>query len=264
MGLVFSIAFNGYDHLWEGCIASHEQYAARHGYEYQLIGRGSETPLAMEVAWLKIPLLVAAIDRGHDWIMFIDSDAAFDAECPAFDVVQQPGKDVYLANGHSGRPNSGVIILRNSASARNFLIQTLELIGRRLPRQHQVGWGENGAVIHVSSRSPTRALIDPRWNNNHTPGMKSHIYHYSAGPMRDEYERLRQTSAISEAVGSGHQKSSGQAVGSPEFIRGLSRLLQDSTAGSDLFDVSEVSRLLARMEKRSPSLLAWMRGVLRQ
>lgn len=255
MSLIYSVAFNGYDRLWRDCIGTHSPYAARYGYEYKLVGEGINTRLAMEVAWIKIPLILAALNKGHEWVMFIDSDAAFDPGCPPIESVAQPGKDVYLANGHSGRPNSGVMIFRNASPAHGFVKAVMRMAGRPLPRRHDVGWGENGAVIHLASKSSAVASIDPRWNNNHSPDLESYIYHYSAGPMRKRFQQIHGHTRFDEFTSRSHDVGSGYAPGSPEFMEGLIGLMQDSTAGSSLFDTSEPEALLRQLASHQPSRL---------
>ncbi|PTQ60739.1 putative nucleotide-diphospho-sugar transferase [Celeribacter persicus] len=243
MSLIFSIAYNGYDRVWDKCIDSHGVYAARHGYAQSVVGQGDLSDLSMEVAWLKIPLLIAALDAGNEWVMFIDSDAMFSDIAPPFESVEKKEKDVYLASGYSGRPNSGVIIVKNTSGARDFLSQVLAIAGKQLPKKHRVGWGENGEVIHITSQYVGYENISRKWNNNFNPDLDDYVRHYSAGPLRKLYERDKTSQRGLKKSLHYHPSS---RPGSREFYAGLLSLLEELPE-TPIFDLFRVRSQLASL-----------------
>ncbi len=98
------------------------------------------------------------------------------------------GKDLYLANGFSGRANSGVIIVRSSERVVSLLSTMYVNALNPLPAEDDVGWGENGHVIHYAKDYEGLQVLDQRWNNNFAPELEDYFRHYSAGPMRKFYK----------------------------------------------------------------------------
>jgi hypothetical protein len=185
--LMFSMAFNGYDLLWASCIRSQRAYAERQGYQYRFVNRPRWTSLTRECAWLKIALVIAALKRGYDWVFFIDADAEVKPNTPPIQSLEEAGKSVYLVPGWSGRPNSGVLIVKNTAEALALFERMLANATEPVPEEDSVGWGENGHVIHFAKNQPFVKLCDRAWNNNSQPDMEDYVRHYSNGPMRDTY-----------------------------------------------------------------------------
>jgi hypothetical protein len=185
--LIFSMGFNYYDRIWARCIDTHRAYAERIGADYLFVGRAEPTPLVMEAAWLKIPLLMSALAAGREWVLFVDADAAFSSRAPDFRIEAEEGKDVYMAAGVTGRVNSGVIMVRNTPSAFDLFLTILANAGKKLPPEDVVGWGENGEVIHFSKNYSNLKYLPQSWNNNYDINLSDNIRHYSAGKMRAQY-----------------------------------------------------------------------------
>lgn len=247
MVALFSIAYNGYDQIWGPCIDSHYAYAESRNYQYSLIGEGCSTELAMECAWVKIPLMIAALDAGHDWVSFVDSDAEFMDRCPSVEMVEAKGKDVYMAHGHSGRPNSGVFMLRNTPSARQFLMRVIEIAGQEIPPEHRVGWGENGAVIHIASTYPGLQQLDVKWNNNSDLDLKDYIRHYSSGKMRWSY---RNWPNVERAMRRAKRARTEHTPGSREFYTGLAELILEGVSDNEMF---RTDKIVAELRKLADS-----------
>ncbi len=248
--LVFSVAFNGYDSIWAKPLRSQKAYATSKGYDYTLLGQGVTTPLAMESAWMKIPLLIAAMDAGYDWIAFIDADAEIKERCPSLDTLAQGDKSVFLANGFSGRPNTGVIIVRNSPSARRFLKAGLNIAGQRLPPKDRVGWGENGEVIHLARKSGCVAIIDGRWNNNHQTELEDYIRHYT-GPMRKAFPQMQ---GERSEVGKAGAASTFRLPGSRDFFTAVKQLLMETPSPEGYFNLDPVLGEIAALEAKAASV----------
>ncbi len=188
--LMFSMAFNGYDVLYNKCIRSQRAYAERQGYMYRFVSRPRWTSLTRECAWLKIALMIRALERGYGWVFFIDADAEVKPDTPPIQQLAEPTKSVYLVPGWSGRVNSGVLIVRNSADAIEMFRNILENAQKPVPDEDALSWGENGHVIHYSKNQAFVKICDRKWNNNADPAMDDYIRHYSNGPMRDTYKQV--------------------------------------------------------------------------
>ncbi len=189
--LMFSMAFNGYDLLYNKCIRSQRKYAERQGYLYRFVNRPRWTSLTREVAWLKIALVIQALKRGYDWVFFIDADAEVRPHTPPIQDLEESGKSVYLVPGWSGRVNSGVLIVRNTTEALEMFERILANAEKPVPEEDSISWGENGHVIHYSRDQPFVKICDRAWNNNSDPEMADYIRHYSNGPMRNTYTQTR-------------------------------------------------------------------------
>ena len=175
--LVFSIALNLYDTVYQANIESHRRYAARNGYHYTLVRR----PFGLTVrdsVWLKIPLLEAALNAGWDWVLFVDADCELREIAPPVSSVDCHDASVFLARGFSGNVNSGVIIAKNTSGGADFFARVWQAADTQVPEQD---WGENGHVIHFAKNFRGLSILDRRWNNNSDPQLADFIRHYSAG-----------------------------------------------------------------------------------
>ncbi|QIZ76354.1 hypothetical protein [Ferrimonas lipolytica] len=181
--LVFSIAVNGYQQLYRRNLASHQQYADGHGYHYQCVQQPRLSHLGKEAVWLKVALMIKALQRGYRWVMYVDADAYIGADTPDLCQLQRPDKYLYVAKGFSGRLNSGVLIVNNSRCVIDYFQQALRHAHMPLPPADDVGWGENGHLIYFAHQQPFVCFIDKRWNNNTSADLDDYIRHYSRGPL---------------------------------------------------------------------------------
>ena len=95
--LVFSMGFNGYQRIYARNVQTQRAYCARHGMDYEFLDRPFFTPLLMECCWLKVPLILAALDEGWPWVVYIDCDVEVRASCPDLHTLERPGKHLYMA-----------------------------------------------------------------------------------------------------------------------------------------------------------------------
>lgn len=186
--LVFTVALNGYHWRYGELIDSQRSYAKRCGYHYVCVSRPLINALGLETAWLKLSLALAALESGYDYVFYVDADARIQEHAPPLTNLIKADKHVYAARGYSGRINSGVLLFTNTAPAREKLSQILGNINRELPVEDDVGWGENGHMIHYLSNWVGFQELPPAWNNNHTADLPDFIRHYSAGPLRAEFQ----------------------------------------------------------------------------
>jgi len=165
--VVLCVATDGYDAVWRFCIDSQAEYCRRHGFEYRL---ATSTADGLNGKWTKLVIARDLLEAGRD-VLVIDADAEFDAGAPPFTAAMTPtDKSIFVALGISGRPNSGVIMLRGApqAAAVRFLDHCLEQRHRPVPSEDFVTTdGENGHVIHALKNSPhanALQVLDTAWN----------------------------------------------------------------------------------------------------
>ncbi|GLS24787.1 hypothetical protein [Marinibactrum halimedae] len=186
--LVYSIAMNGYQHLYAKNLASHRQYARRYNHEYVVIQKPYCWRVGRECAWLKLTVLLYALEQGYSTILYVDADAEIKKEAPNFVDILVDEKDFYIAKGYTDRLNSGVFIVRNSVNVIDWVQSVIESRHKPVRQECSVGWGENGHIIQYAKDKKFVKIIDPRWNNNANPMLKDYIRHYSFGPMRCHYK----------------------------------------------------------------------------
>ncbi|MDF2437018.1 MAG: hypothetical protein K0Q95_1394 [Bacteroidota bacterium] len=185
--LVFSIGMNWFYLIFKDCIRSHEEYCKRNGYEYRLIKNSYKDLSGDESAWLKIVLLINALEAGYENVFFIDADCLIREHAPPLDELIHEGKDIYLASGFSGRINSGVIIVKNTKPALEFFYKVLNDCEVPVPKEDAAPF-ENGHMIHHGKNNSLIQIIPhDLWNNNSRIDPQSYIQHYSNGKLRDEY-----------------------------------------------------------------------------
>lgn len=178
--LLFTIATNGYDEIFADWLQTQEEYAQKHAYHYRAITKSPPKGISgANSAWLKIPLILSALNKGHEWVGFIDSDCKIQPHAPPLESVFIPGKSIYMCHDGTGRFNSGVIIVKNEPDAIRFFQQIYrwsDLPGHFLPKE-DVNLYENGHVIHFGKTHPSVALLDPRWNNTIGEPIGEYIWH---------------------------------------------------------------------------------------
>lgn len=179
--LVFSIGLNGYGWAWWACVRTHKQYAKRQGFSYACVDL-PWTISATEAAWLKIPLIVRTLESSpYGWVFFLDADTLVRRQCPDFRSVATPGRDIYMAHGHSGRVNSGVIAVRKSEQSLQFFRNVVADCENTVPREDVAPY-ENGHMIKHGKASPVVGLLERRWNNTAEMELDDYIRHFT-GPM---------------------------------------------------------------------------------
>jgi hypothetical protein len=182
--LVFSIALNGYQWLYKDCIASHRRYVDRHGYTYQVVTRPYATSIGVECCWLKITLMIEALENGYDAVLFVDADAYVQSHAPKLSSVLLPNKFIYLAKSYSGRYNSGVLLIKNHSKVRLWLNTIVTARHQPILAENDVGWGENGHIIEYTKHCQFVSTLNRSWNNTYDPDLNDYIRHFSFGPLR--------------------------------------------------------------------------------
>lgn len=166
--LVLAVATEDYMDKWAFCLDSQKHYSSVHNYACaQVEPSGSK----LHPKWAKLEIALFFLKRDRD-LLLIDADAEMTRLCPPFTSIlsENQHKDIFYVNGNSGRPNSGVLIMRGgSSSAATSFVQ--ECLARRLeavPKEDFVTKeGENGHVIMLLKQLEfaNKALALPKiWN----------------------------------------------------------------------------------------------------
>lgn len=152
---VLTVATTSYAVSWQFALESQERYARRFGYRYV---RHGEPSTRWNAKWSKLAYALEVIESGTD-ILLIDADAEITGKAPAFTIVlsENPEQDIFYVLGISGRPNSGVLILRGGrfGKAAELLKACIANAGVPVPKQDRVTKeGENGHIIHFLKQEP--------------------------------------------------------------------------------------------------------------
>ena len=179
--LVFSIGTNGFSYFYRSFIQSQRRYAALLSAEYFCVDLRCRLS-ASDSAWLKIPLILRALECGFEWVLFLDADIEVKAKAPDFRLNAIEGKDLYLVNGHSGRPNSGLMMVRNSTASRKLFNEILDSIDEKIEKENAAPY-ENGLVIQKVKGVEILQQLDLKWNNTSDYALEDYFRHYT-GPMK--------------------------------------------------------------------------------
>lgn len=183
--LIFTIALNGYQSIYKSYIKSHADYAKRIGATYVPVTRPYISKLGVECCWLKLYLMREALNAGYDYVLFVDADAEIKSEAPNILSNLKPGKHLYMANGYTGRFNSGVILARNDVQSVTFLTSVINSHKTTNALNDGVGWGENGYIIKLAGSYNGIVTLDQKWNNTYSFQLNDYIRHISYGPLRN-------------------------------------------------------------------------------
>ncbi|PSB59033.1 hypothetical protein C7B77_02445 [Chamaesiphon polymorphus CCALA 037] len=181
---MFSIATNGYDKIFQACLDSHQKYADLQNYDYRAFTKSPPSGISgTNSAWLKVAIILRALEKGYQNVFFVDADALIREYTPPIDSVFCQDKFVYMSVESSGNFNSGVIIVVNSPQAIKFfknLLLRADVPNSLLPKSDRCLY-ENGHVINLAKNSPIVQIIDPKWNYNYNTnigeGEKEYISH---------------------------------------------------------------------------------------
>jgi len=184
--LVFTVAMNGYQWLYQRFINSHQRYADKYGFDYYAVTRPAFTLLGVECCWLKLVIIQRALLAGYQHVLFVDADAKIQPLAPNIISEVTAEHAIYLARGCSGKLNSGVILAKNCDESLQWLKRVLSLYSSALHCTRHAGWGENDAVIHCGEGFNGLGELDQCWNNTSNPNLVDYIRHFSHGPLRNQ------------------------------------------------------------------------------
>jgi len=182
--LVFSIALNGYQWRYRQHLRSHEKFAKKFNYHYQVVTQPFFSKLGIECCWLKLTLMHNALLAGYKYVIFLDADAIIQTTCPDISALIETGKDLYMVKGYSNRFNSGVMIVRNSRKVRFWLLKVINHRHNQVKPENDVGWGENSHIIELSKNCDFIKELPHTWNNTYDLNLNDYIRHHNYGPLR--------------------------------------------------------------------------------
>lgn len=192
---VFSIALEGFERKFAGCIKTQIRYCRKYDYRYLLVKDAPYKLYPNEAAWLKVPLLLAALAAGYDWVAFLDADCEVRSHTPEFMQYLSglaQNQSIFMARGFSERINSGVIFVKNQPEAIDFLNTILKHADQEILDPADAAPYENGHFIHWGKKNQSIHLLEHGlWNNNSRVDAGSYIQHYSRGKIRDNYLKSR-------------------------------------------------------------------------
>lgn len=166
---------------YKKCLESQKNYCEKYNYDYAIDDNPLESGQTnAEWKWKKHYTLFK-YRKTHDIFVSIDADCMIKDITPPLESVIDD-HDIYYVNGISNRPNSGFLIVKNTAIG-NFFHE--ELIRRRnnpVPENCKVKvHGDNGHVIWVLSELKNKAKELPiEWNCSQPEFQNSaYILHYT-------------------------------------------------------------------------------------
>jgi hypothetical protein len=171
---MFSIATNNYDRIYKDNILSHRKYADKYGYRYILFDHPKKRISASDSAWMKIPLILHGLQRGYNWLFFVDADCRISLGAPGILTLERPGKYIYMTLGRSNRINSGMFIIKNCNQAKEAFKTIMDHVDEDAIPKQDVALYENGHVIHYLKENKYLEVLDRKWNDN--TGNCSNIY----------------------------------------------------------------------------------------
>ncbi|MEI4474252.1 FkbM family methyltransferase [Frigidibacter sp. MR17.24] len=158
------VATDGYDLIWDFCLQSQSDYCAKHGIEYRLV-RGVSDQLNGK--WIKLREAADLLKSGHT-VLVVDADVQITRDTPHFSAAMlDEDRSIFIANGISGRANSGVMMLRGTRAI-EFLETCLANKDKPVnPENFVTTDGENGHIIEalqLDSFVTERGILSNEWN----------------------------------------------------------------------------------------------------
>lgn len=181
-GVVLCVADEAYAKRWRFCIDSHARYCRRHTYQHCVIDpRRSQ----LNAKWAKLEFAAQYLNQSSP-VLLLDADTEIATACPPFTDIMTEDSDIYVVNGISGRPNSGVMMFSayNNGVASSFLDECLATRSSRVPAEDFVTEdGENGHVINTLKRARFASrtkILDRSWNcSDPSCADTAYIRHYT-------------------------------------------------------------------------------------
>ncbi len=174
--ILLTVSFNAAGYMESEYFQSRERWARAVGAHHLYVSESSAgvTLDPQCAAWLRIPLMLQL--RGRD-IFYLDSDCVIQPGCPSPANIAGGLSGFFIARGHSGRPNSGVMLMTRHEDG--ILRFCAEHYLEPYPENCAAPW-DNAYVIWASLTLPWRPL-HPTYNATRTTDAL--IVHHT-GPNR--------------------------------------------------------------------------------
>jgi hypothetical protein len=173
--VLLTVSFNAVDYESTPYFVAREAWASSKGVRHIYLTEQT-TGLRLDAhcsAWLRIPVILLLPQVN---VFYIDTDCLIDPSCPHPSEITGRRDGLFIALGHSGRPNSGVMIANRGREVFEFCIKHY---CEQPPEPHRAPW-ENGHVIWGCA---THGFIHLGPEFNVTNGTGGKIIHHT-GPNR--------------------------------------------------------------------------------
>lgn len=171
---MFSVASPDYIEKYSNFILSHRRFCLYNGIDYFVEADPLEPDQdRTEWYWRKIKYIKKYFDKGYDFVIVVDTDLFFLKRAPDIRTLLDNKNCLYIANGKSGDPNSGFVIVKNNKKGKHYVDTVLSYrpISSKWPPRTG---GENGSVIQYIKNYPKFVkIIDRKWNYTERKNWKS-------------------------------------------------------------------------------------------
>lgn len=185
--LIVTLAMNGYQWAYRNFINTHKVYANKVAARHIEVSRPLFSLLGVECCWLKLYLLRLALQSGYQDVLILDADTWISEAAPDIRTMAHDNKYIYMARGYTNRFNSGVLWVRNHSHSIEFISDVIEHRLELIPAEDDVGWGENGHIIHHAKNSNIVFELPTCWNNTYDVNLVDYIRHFNHGPLRTHW-----------------------------------------------------------------------------
>jgi len=172
--ILLTVSFNARGYERSAYFTSRADWARKNGVDHLHVSE-STTGLKLDAhcsAWLRLPLMAALRGRA---LFYLDNDCTISLDCPVQSQITGGLDHLFVARGHSGRPNSGVLMVSEQGS--DIFDFCVDNIANAVPPACEAPY-ENGHVIWACESLPWRPL--PQWLND-ADGTSGLIVHHT-GP----------------------------------------------------------------------------------
>lgn len=102
-----------------------KKYSEKHGYDFILKTKPYDS--SVNHAWQKIPALIELLDKGYDFVMYIDADAVFyKTEITIESIIKKYPGDIIMCSDEKNsaglyKINGGTVIAKNTEKSKYLL-----------------------------------------------------------------------------------------------------------------------------------------------
>lgn len=153
----------GYEPLLDLTYERNKNYCIRHRMDYMAIASASSTQYANAVAgsWCKIELIQRALEKGYQYIIWLDADALIkDLDTDLRDACIDGIGACWMRIPQLNHWNVGVLFVKNVPGVAEFVADWLSYY----PDGLKDGWNEQGVFNKLAMQSTLVQTISDRWN----------------------------------------------------------------------------------------------------
>jgi hypothetical protein len=150
-----------YEPMLELTKQRNQDYCTAHNFDYEcLIGTLSDKYAdANKGGWVKIEMIQRALQKGYEYIVWLDADALIkDLDTDLRDACPKGIGACWMRIPQLNHWNVGVLYIQNSQAVKNFVAEWLDTY----PGEKQ--WMEQGEFNKLAMKSKIVQTISDRWN----------------------------------------------------------------------------------------------------